>query len=183
MEKDVVISKLPRTLWCCRRLAHFCFFILWPRTHFHASYLKSRTQSGMCAPTQVCKDIVGKGAHVFFFSNHDYSWRPYPPALTRDPRPADPRRHSPSPERKFNFVEYPPESKKLPSGKEIVKMMEEREAKRRIAAARAGIDAHLAAAAVAKRVSEEGDVSRNLPMLRTMICSKGRKARLKVCWL
>eukprot|EP00752_Nemacystus_decipiens_P004446 g4059.t1 len=54
--------------------------------------------------------------------------------------------------RGFNFVEYPPESKKLPSGKEIVKMMEEREAKRRAAAARGGIDAHLAAAGALKRV-------------------------------
>ncbi|CAN0119135.1 unnamed protein product [Pylaiella littoralis] len=51
--------------------------------------------------------------------------------------------------RGFNFVEYPPESKKLPSGTEVVKMMKEREAKRRIVATRSGIDAHLAAAGAA----------------------------------
>ncbi|CAN0449695.1 unnamed protein product, partial [Hapterophycus canaliculatus] len=51
----------------------------------------------------------------------------------------------------FNFVEYPPESKKLPSGNDIVKMMEEREAKRRETAARSGIEAHLAAAGATRR--------------------------------
>ncbi|CAN0537019.1 unnamed protein product, partial [Ectocarpus sp. 8 AP-2014] len=55
--------------------------------------------------------------------------------------------------RGFKFVEYPPESKKLPSGKEIVEMMEEREAKRRTAATRSGMDAHLAAAGAVTRVS------------------------------
>ncbi|CAM9183498.1 unnamed protein product [Scytosiphon promiscuus] len=53
--------------------------------------------------------------------------------------------------RGFNFVEYPPESKKLPSGNDIVKMMEEREAKRRETAARSGIEAHLAAATATRR--------------------------------
>ncbi|CAM9434076.1 unnamed protein product [Ectocarpus fasciculatus] len=53
--------------------------------------------------------------------------------------------------RGFKFVEYPPESKKLPSGKDIVKMMEEREAKRRTAATRSGIDAHLAATGAVTR--------------------------------
>lgn len=83
-----------------------------------------------------------------------------PPSIT----PSSPTQQPPSPDRtqlvlprahpaeKFNFVEYPPESKKLPSGKEIVKTMEEREAKRRAAAARAGVDAHLAAAGAVKRV-------------------------------
>eukprot|EP00903_Cladosiphon_okamuranus_P015328 g14160.t1 len=53
--------------------------------------------------------------------------------------------------RGFKFVEYPPESKKLPSGKEIVEMMKEREAKRQATAERSGIDAHLAAARALKR--------------------------------
>lgn len=73
------------------------------------------------------------------------------PAKTPPPTPAPPTCRLIG--RKFKFVEYPPESKKLPSGKEIVKMMEEREAKRRSAATRSGIDAHLAAAGAMTRVS------------------------------
>lgn len=55
----------------------------------------------------------------------------------------------------FNFVEYPPEEKKLPSGDEIMRMMQEREAKRQLARVeetRRGVQAHLAAAAAAKEV-------------------------------
>ena len=71
------------------------------------------------------------------------------------PKPNRPCSRAHSSQRQFNFVEYPPESKKLPSAKEIVKSMEEREAKRRAAAARAGVDAHLAAAGALKRVRGE----------------------------
>lgn len=71
---------------------------------------------------------------------------------------------------KFNFVEYPPESKKLPSGTEIVKMMEEREAKRRSAAARSGIDAHLAAAGAGAAVG-------------TVAVKRVRKLPIKVDWM
>ena len=48
--------------------------------------------------------------------------------------------------RQFNFVEYPPESKKLPSADEIVKMMEQRKSKRlsaQVDATRAALDARL----------------------------------------
>ncbi|CAN0229577.1 unnamed protein product [Ascophyllum nodosum] len=48
--------------------------------------------------------------------------------------------------RGFNFVEYPPESKKLPSADEIVKMMEQRKSKRlsaQVDATRAALDARL----------------------------------------
>lgn len=91
-----------------------------------------------------------------------------PPRSDAQCPPGIPPHHFPAPKRKFNFVEYPPESKKLPSGKEIVKMMEEREAKRRIAAARGGVDAHLAAAAAAKRVSRGGCSS--MTHFATIVC-------------
>lgn len=55
----------------------------------------------------------------------------------------------------FNFVEYPPEEKKLPSGGDIMKMMQDREAKRQLArvdATRRGVEAQLAATAAAKEV-------------------------------
>ena len=131
-----------------------------------------------------CQDGDGKGAQEFLLPKPPLLLETGSLRLTPGPRPTNPTCHCSAPERQFNFVEYPPESKKLPSGKEVVKMMEEREARRRAAAARAGVDAHLAAATAVKKVrAAVAWHTSQLPGAKSDRTIRGKDIRASMRWL